>query len=133
MNNRCILVVDDSPIMRKVTRMTLGKMPGLDVKEASNGLEALEFLLLNSVDLMILDLNMPEMGGKEVLELLQTNPKFKKLPVIILTTCDDIHNRVSMQNLGASAYLNKPVNPAELAERVRRLLIIKKISESHHV
>ena len=98
------------------------------IEEVSNGLEALEFLQLNPVDLMVLDINMPEMDGKEVLKLVRGLKKYKTLPVIVLTTCDDIHNRVNMQSLGASSYMNKPVNPGELLERVKRLLIIKKLS-----
>lgn len=128
MNNSTILIVDDSPSMRKATKMALNDIPGIHINEVSNGLEALEFLLVNSVDLMILDLNMPEMDGQEVLKLIRKNKKFQTLPVIVLTTCDDSRNRITMQNLGASTYLNKPVAPDALAERVKRLLIIRKLS-----
>lgn len=127
-DNPLVLIVDDSPSMRKATRIALKSMPELRIEDVSNGLEALEFLQVNPVDLMILDLNMPEMNGEEVLRLVRKLKRFQTLPVIVLTTCDDIHNRVTMQSLGASTYMNKPVDPDELIERVKRLLIIRKLS-----
>ncbi|MCP4701400.1 MAG: response regulator [Gammaproteobacteria bacterium] len=122
-NNKKILIVDDSPIMRSAAKIALRTLPGIHIEEACNGLEALEHLKLKPVDLMLLDLNMPDIQGEEVLKFVRAHKSFHALPVIILTTSSDIHDRASMLTLGASSYLTKPYKPDELLKRVKNILL----------
>lgn len=90
--------------------------------EAASGLEAIEQLMLGHTDLMILDLNMPDMHGLEVLQFVRQHASFRTLPVIVLTTRGDDSSREAALSAGASVYLTKPFAPQTLAEHARRLL-----------
>jgi len=117
-----ILVVDDSSTMRRMIKVSLRPVKEVDFIEAANGLEALERLALTPVDLMILDLNMPDMHGKDVLKFVRGHSTFHLVPVIILTTRGDDENRKTMLEAGASRYLTKPFLPKELIQNVQELL-----------
>jgi len=90
--------------------------------QAASGLEAIEQLALGPVALMVLDLNMPDMHGLEVLAFVRNHPVFKRVPVIVLTTRGDEASRTAALNAGASLYLTKPFAPSALAEHARTLL-----------
>ena len=92
--------------------------------QAASGLEALEQLALGPAALMVLDLNMPDMHGLEVLKFVRAHPSFKGLPVIVLTTRGDDESRVAAMAAGASLYLTKPFTPGALAGHARTLLAI---------
>jgi len=117
-----ILIVDDSSTMRRMIKVSLRSVKDINFDEAGNGLEALERLALTPVDLMILDLNMPDMHGKEVLKFVREHRTFNSVPVIILTTRGDEASRSSILALGASRYLTKPFQPTELVQNVQELL-----------
>ena len=116
-----VLVVDDSATMR---RMVMVSMRTLDVcfHEAANGLEAIERLALGPIDLMILDLNMPDMHGMEVLQFAQAHSAFRSIPVIMLTTRGDEGSRDAALLAGAAVYMTKPYEPGALADHARKLL-----------
>ncbi len=116
-----ILIVDDSPTMRRMVGTTL-QSPALTFEEASNGLEAIEILARGGVDLMILDLNMPDMHGIDVLKFVRSHARFQKTPILILTTKYDPETRSSALLAGASDYLTKPFDPSTLREHASRLL-----------
>jgi two-component system chemotaxis response regulator CheY len=116
-----ILIVDDSPTIRRMVRASLAPLGG-DFAEASSGLDAIEQLALNPIDLMVLDLNMPDMHGVEVLGFVRANSKFLQLPVIVLTTRDDDASRNAAMQAGATTYLTKPFTPQTLLQEVRTLL-----------
>ncbi len=118
-----ILIVDDSITMRRMVKVSLRSLENATFEEAGNGLEALERLALTAVDLMILDLNMPDMHGLEVLKFVRKHQTFHNLPVIVLTTRGDETNRTATVAAGASFYLTKPFEPKMLAEQVQQLLI----------
>lgn len=101
---------------------TLNTLPGVGFTEASSGLEAIERLALAAVDLMILDLNMPDMHGLEVLAFLRSHQAYRNLPVIVLTTRGDEASRTDALAAGASVYLTKPFTPQTLAAQARALL-----------
>ena len=90
--------------------------------EAQTGLEAIERLSVEAVDLVLLDLNMPDMHGLEVLRFLRSHRAFETLPVVVLTTRGDEESRAAALGEGATLYLTKPFAPADLAPRVRELL-----------
>ena len=113
-----VLVVDDSPTIRRMVKVALADAAGRFI-EAGTGLEAIEKLTLESVDLIVLDLNMPDMHGIEVLKFIRRHPTYRSVPVIVLTTRGDDDSRTLAIEAGATAYLTKPFSPAALAEQVR--------------
>ena len=116
------LVVDDSPTMRRMVIASLRDVCEGGFTQASSGLEAIEQLALGPVSLMILDLNMPDMHGLEVLAFVRRHPAFKRLPVIVLTTRGDEESRAAAMAAGGSMYLTKPFEPHALAAHARTLL-----------
>jgi two-component system chemotaxis response regulator CheY len=119
---KSIMIVDDSATMRRMIQASLRDLGDLRFAEADSGLMALERLSMSPVDLMILDLNMPDMHGLEVLEFIRAQPIYHALPVIVLTTRRDEHARTSSLAAGASLCLSKPFDPRDLAARVGELL-----------
>jgi two-component system chemotaxis response regulator CheY len=117
-----ILVVDDSPTIRRMVKVALSDLATGGFTEAGSGLEAIEKLTLSSASLMVLDLNMPDMHGLEVLRFLRRHPTYRSLPVIVLTTRGDEAGRESAIASGASLYLTKPFAPSVLAEHARAVL-----------
>lgn len=116
------LIVDDSPTMRRMIMASLRDVCGGGFSQAASGLEALEQLALGPVALMVLDLNMPDMHGLEVLRFVRKHPVFRLLPVIVLTTRGDEESRAAATAAGASLYLTKPFAPHALAAHARALL-----------
>jgi two-component system KDP operon response regulator KdpE len=117
-DKKLILVVDDEPRMTKFVRMNL-ELEGYRVAEASNGLEALDKVKNDLPDLVILDVNMPELDGFETLKLIRQTGS---VPVIILTVKADEEDRIHGLELGADDYVTKPFSPRELASRVKAVL-----------
>src|SRR5262245_22718276 len=117
-----VLVVDDSPTMRRMVIAALKGLGNVSFKEAGNGLEGIERLALERVDLMILDLNMPEMHGLEVLQFVRKHRTYRQLPVMVLTTRGDEVSRSDAMSAGATEYLTKPFQAAELLGRASKLL-----------
>ena len=117
-----ILVVDDSPTMRRMVMASLRPLGAVAFSEAGSGLEAIERLALDAVDLIILDLNMPDMHGVEVLEFVRSHHAYHGLPVIVLTTRGDEASRAEALAAGATRYLTKPFAPQGLHGCVRELL-----------
>ena len=116
-----ILIVDDSPTIRRMVRASLAPI-GSEFIEASSGLEAIEQLALGPIKLMVLDLNMPDMHGLEVLGFVRANQKFQQLPVLVLTTRDDAGSRAAAMQAGATGYLTKPFTPVALLAEVRGMI-----------
>lgn len=117
-----VLVVDDSATMRRMVMASLRPIEQAAFQEAANGLEAIERLAIGAVDLVILDLNMPDMHGMEVVAFMRKHTSFRKVPIIVLTTRGDDESRSAALQAGATLYLNKPFNPAALAASARGLL-----------
>src|SRR4051812_45176925 len=118
-----ILVVDDSTTIRRMVKTSLAGTPGGEhFVEAASGLEAIEQLALGNVNLIVLDLNMPDMHGFEVLKFIRGHQRYRGLPVIVLTTRGDDTTRAAALNAGASDFMTKPFVPAHLAQRVNSLL-----------
>ncbi len=119
---RNILIVDDSATMRRMVAASLRELEGVKFDEAGSGLEAIERLALGKVDLMILDLNMPDMHGMEVLQFVRSHGAFRNIRIIVLTTKSDDSSRSAALESGALAYLTKPFDPRDLAKQTRKLL-----------
>ena len=119
---RTILVVDDSVTMRRMIMAALRDVREVSFDQAGSGLEAIERITVAPVDLVILDLNMPDVHGLEVLRFVRRHERFHSLPVVILTTRGDDESRESALRDGATLYLTKPFTPAAFAPEIRRLL-----------
>jgi two-component system chemotaxis response regulator CheY len=117
-----ILVVDDSKVMRDMIAACLRPDPTLVVTQAASGLEAIERLSLKAFDALVLDLNMPDIGGLEVVEFVRGQDKLKALPILIVTTRADDGSRERILAAGASKYLTKPFTPDTILNEVKALL-----------
>jgi len=117
-----ILVADDSATIRKMVRASLQAFGTSTFAEAASGLEAIEQLAIAPVSLLVLDLNMPDMHGIDVLRFVRQQPSMRQLPIIVLTTRGDDASRITAQAAGATAYMTKPFLPSVLADTARELL-----------
>jgi two-component system chemotaxis response regulator CheY len=117
-----VLVVDDSKVMRDMVVACLRPYPGLAFTHASSGLEAIERLSLKPYDLIILDLNMPDIGGIEVVEFVRGQDTLRGLPIVIVTTRGDEASRVRALQAGANRFMTKPFTPEAILTEVRGLL-----------
>jgi two-component system chemotaxis response regulator CheY len=117
-----ILIVDDSPTIRKMVRASLQALESSEFVEAGTGLEAIEHLAVTRVQLVVLDLNMPDMHGIDVLNFVRRQQQYQNLPIVVLTTRGDDTSRQTAEQAGATTYLTKPFAPQVLARVVRELL-----------
>ncbi|WP_426744495.1 response regulator [Myxococcus faecalis] len=117
-----VLVVDDSKVMRDMVVACLRPYPGLNFTHASSGLEAIERLSLSPYDLLVLDLNMPDIGGIEVVEFVRGQDKLCTLPIIIVTTRGDEASRARALEAGANRFMTKPFTPDAILAEARGLL-----------
>jgi two-component system chemotaxis response regulator CheY len=117
-----ILVVDDSKVMREMIIACLRGVAGLEFSQAGSGLEAIERLSLGTFDLVFLDLNMPDIGGFEVIEFVRSQDTLKALPIVVVTTRGEEATRTRVLQLGASRFMTKPFDPATVVSELRSLL-----------
>jgi two-component system, chemotaxis family, chemotaxis protein CheY len=116
---RTILAVDDSATVRKFVTVALS-MQGFAVVTACDGMDALEKLPNQQVDLVITDLNMPNMDGFELIKALRENPTYKDLPVIILTSLSDDDSKERGTGLGVNSYVVKPFSLEKIQYEVSK-------------
>lgn len=117
-----ILVVDDSKVMREMVVACLRAVPGAQFTHAASGLEAIERLSLKAFDLVVLDLNMPDIGGIEVVEFIRGQDKLRALPIIVVTTRGDEASRARALAAGANRFMTKPFTPEAILSEARTLL-----------
>ncbi len=116
--SRTILIADDDPHIREVVAFALEKA-GMAITEASDGAETLSIFHKHSVDLIVLDINMPEMDGLDVCKEIR---KTSDVPILFLSSRDEEIDRVIGLELGADDYITKPFSPRELVARVKAIL-----------
>lgn len=116
-----ILVADDSATMRMIVQATLTGA-GWKVLTAGNGQEALEVAKSHPVDLVVSDWNMPVMGGLQLIQGLREQEQYLDVPVLVLTTEDDVDSKMAARDLGVCGWLSKPVDPDVLVELASELL-----------
>lgn len=117
-----ILVVDDSPTIRKMMIASLRNISDVIIDEAGSGLEAIERLALAPVDVVFLDLNMPDIHGLEVIEFVRSHSHYARIPICVVTTRGDDESKKLALEAGANVYLTKPFSPEQLADQANRLL-----------
>ncbi len=110
---RKVLIVDDEDVIRKFLRINLESW-GYDVKEAPDGLEAINQLKSEDFDLLICDIVMPNKDGWEVLKEVRSNPKTTEMPVIVLTAKGEDTEMFKGYDMGANYYMTKPFTKAQL-------------------
>ncbi len=113
-----ILVVDDSATTRSLVASYLTDWDGVEVVEAASGFEALRLLPARRVDLIVTDINMPDINGLELISFVRENQNYRRIPVVIITTENSAEDRKRGLELGASAYLVKPFGAADLRRAV---------------
>lgn len=117
-----ILVTEDSPTMLAMITATIEAMGDYEIFEAPNGFEALRLLPREKVDMVITDINMPDINGLELVHFVKKNEMYQQIPLIIVSTEGSARDREKGLSLGADAYLVKPFEPQELQDLVRRFL-----------
>ncbi len=125
--SHCVLIIEDNTDMRAYLESLLGKTYA--TVTADNGSTALKKMKANPVDLVLVDLMMPEMDGFEFIRTVRASEMNVTLPIIILTAKSDIPDRVEGIELGANDYLIKPFNPDELLARIRSQIKFKELRE----
>ena len=117
-----ILIAEDSSTMRSLIASTITAMGDFTIVEAANGFEALRILPREKVDLVITDINMPDINGLELVSFVKGNPNYRNTPLVIISTEGSERDREKGLTLGADAYLVKPFEPARLQDLVQRFL-----------
>ncbi len=115
-----VLAVDDSKTMRDMVSFTL-KGAGYEVVEAADGLLALDALGNQSVDLVITDINMPNMDGIGLVKALRENPLYRSTPILVLTTESDDSKKNEGRSAGATGWIVKPFEPEKLLKVVQKV------------
>jgi two-component system chemotaxis response regulator CheY len=123
--NYSILIVDDSATTRAMIKRTirLAELPIEQIHEAANGKQALELLAYARVDLILADLNMPEMNGFEMTRLLRQDPKTQNVPVVIVSASPNAD--AFSQGQQVSGYLGKPFTPEAIRKVVMQVLEVR--------
>ena len=117
-----VLVVEDSSAMRTYLRTALEDGGFSEVTEAANGFEALRLLPRERYDVVVTDINMPDIHGLELLSFMRKSEAHARTPVVIVSTEGALRDRERGMALGANAYLTKPFQPEEVREALRRVL-----------
>jgi len=119
---KTILIVDDSRIMRNIVKNHFSEMKIVcQYIEASNGDEALEQLISNTVDLVLLDWNMPKLSGIDFLKKVRVIKKYADLPIIMVTSEAAKYNVIEALKTGATDYIIKPINAKFFMEKIMTL------------
>ena len=119
----CILVVDDEPTVRQLIRRWIGRTTEAQSLEAANGLEALEILCNNEVDLIVTDIDMPVLDGIEMLSLVRADPKLSEKEVIVATIMAHEAKVREVIKLGVSDYILKPLQRDRVMSRIEQALV----------
>ena len=115
---KCVLIVDDSETVRQVLKLALGNA-GYQVVEAEDGFDALAKLSGVQIDMLITDLNMPNMDGITLIKEVRQNPSNRFMPIIMLTTESQPAKKQEGKSAGASGWIVKPFKPEQLLAVVR--------------
>lgn len=117
-----ILVVDDSPTMRRIIVNTLNRVGYSDMVEAADGRDALSKMKKGSFDLIITDWNMPKMDGVTLVKILRRSQGYHDVPILMVTTRSVQEDIVAAIEAGVNSYVIKPFTPRVLKEKIGRML-----------
>ena len=116
-----VLVVEDSASMRSLIASTIEELDDYEVVEAGNGFEALKALPSQKFDLIVTDINMPDINGLEIISFVRNNASYKNIPLVIVTTEKGEGDRKKGIDLGANAYITKPFDPKILKDVIEKI------------
>ncbi len=116
-----IMTVDDSASMRHMVGFTL-KQHGYEIVEAVNGMDALKKLAKERIDMLITDINMPDLDGINLVRKVRDNPSYRFIPIIILTTEFQMEKKQEGKAAGATGWIIKPFRPDQLVSVVRKVM-----------
>jgi len=122
-----VLLVEDVQVTRSFLKSLLSMIPQVEVVECQNGLEAMRYLPTLEPDLIVTDLNMPDINGLEFLRFVQSNPRYKGIRCLVVTTETDPKVRQTVLGMGVDGYLTKPFSPDQFQGEVKRLLFGEEI------
>ena len=122
-----LLSIEDDSFNQELMSSVFEEIPNIKVLKASNGKEGLEQLGQNDVDIILLDLIMPQMNGFEMLEQIKSTPEYRDIPVIIVTSKEEERRRT--YKMGANDFITKPYSPTELKVRVHNLVSLRRFSK----
>jgi two-component system chemotaxis response regulator CheY len=125
MSERLCLVVEDSPMMRQLLVFALARIKALKVVEADDGVDALRKLTTAKFDLVITDINMPVLDGLKLVKKIRSDEVHKDVPIMIVTTEGSAEDRQRALQLGANAYITKPIQAPQVIAKVKELLKIQ--------
>ncbi|MFZ5468972.1 MAG: response regulator [Myxococcota bacterium] len=117
-----VLIVEDSKASRELIAATVESIAGIEAVTAGSGFEALKILPRHRFDLIITDINMPDINGLELINFVKKNPNYKDTPLFVITTEGREQDRAKGLALGAAEYLIKPFQPQSLEGLLRRYL-----------
>jgi two-component system chemotaxis response regulator CheY len=120
--NKRVLLVEDSQTMRSLIVSTLEQLDGVEVMEAPSGFFALKVLPRERFDLILTDINMPDINGLELVNFVKRTPQYKETPIFIISTEGSERDRDKGMQLGANEYLVKPFDPEKLLTLVKKYL-----------
>ena len=116
------LVVEDSPMMRQLLVFALSRVKHLRVTEADDGVDGLRKLAAGKFDIILTDINMPIMDGLKLVKRVRSDPTHKDTPIIVITTEGSQEDRQRAMQLGANAYITKPIQAPQVIAKVKELL-----------
>lgn len=119
-----VLIVEDSKASREFLAATVESLQGVQVVTAASGFDALKVLPRHRFDLIITDINMPDINGLELINFVKKNPNYREVPLFVITTEGRVQDRERGLKLGAAEYLIKPFEPEMLMTLMRRYLEI---------
>jgi len=119
---KTILIVEDSATTRALIRAVIEDISDFETVEAGSGFEALKMLPLQEYSLVITDINMPDINGLELINFIRNNPRYKQLPIIIVSTEKSEEDKKRGMALGATAYVTKPFRSSELQEIIKKTI-----------
>ncbi|HEX6541178.1 MAG TPA: response regulator [Ktedonobacterales bacterium] len=121
MSEPVVLVVDDSPTVRKIVQLTLQR-ERIRVVTAGDGLTALAAVADEQPDLILLDIMLPRMDGYNICQVIRKNMAYRDLPIIMLSGKDGLFDKMRGKLVGSTEYMTKPFDSVELAQTVKRYL-----------
>lgn len=119
---KSILIVEDSTTTRSLIRAVIEELGDFNIVEAPTGFDALKLLPTQDFDLVVTDINMPDINGLELINFVMSNQRYSNIPFIIVTTESSEEDKKRGMALGATAYVTKPFKAPELQDVVRKVL-----------
>ncbi len=118
---KTVLIVEDSATTRAMIRSILEEFDELETIEAASGFEALKQLPAHNVDLVVTDINMPDVNGLELINFMRKDQRYGRIPIIIISTERSEEDKRRGVALGANAYITKPFDPEDLQGLIKEI------------